>query len=139
MTRRVIVDTGPLVAFLDRAQTHHRWTTEESRRFEMPWLTCEAVVAEAWHLLRRSPAAQEAVLEMVRRGHVQFAIALGNEIEAVLALRRKYRDVPMSLADACLVRMSELFDGHHVVTFDSDFTIYRKRGREPLALVMPSG
>ncbi len=138
MTRGVIVDTGPLVAFLDRREAHHGWMAEQARTLALPWLLCEAVLAESWHLLRRLPAAQDALLEMVENGLLKVEFALSDDIEAVHLLRQKYRDIPMSLADACLVRMAEKFDDHAICTLDSDFTVYRKHGRHPIPLVTPA-
>lgn len=138
MTRGVIVDTGPLVAFLDRREAHHGWMAEQARTLALPWLLCEAVLAESWHLLRRLPAAQDALLEMVENGLLKVEFALSDDIEAVRFLRQKYRDIPMSLADACLVRMAEKFDDHAICTLDSDFTVYRKHGRHPIPLVTPA-
>ncbi len=65
MTRRVIVDSGPLVAFLDRREAHHAWIAEQAKTLPLPWLSCEAVLAESWHLLRKLPRAQDATLQMV--------------------------------------------------------------------------
>ena len=138
MTRGVIVDTGPLVAFLDRREAHHGWMAEQARTLALPWLLREAVLAESWHLLRRLPAAQDALLEMVENGLLKMEFALSDDIEAVRLLRQKYRDIPMSLADACLVRMAEKFDDHAICTLDSDFTVYRKHGRHPIPLVTPA-
>ncbi len=137
MTRRVIVDTGPLVAFLDRREAHHDWIAEQARTLALPWLLCEAVLAESWRLLRRLPVAQDALLEMVETGLLKVEFALSEEIGPVRLLRQKYRDIPMSLADACLVRMAEKFDDYALCTLDSDFTVYRKHGRQPIPLITP--
>jgi predicted nucleic acid-binding protein len=138
MMRRIIVDTGPLVAFLDRAQTHHAWIVAEAAEMHTPWLTCEPVLTEAWHLLRGLPAAQDAVLRLVESGAVVIALNLRDQVTAIQSLRRKYLDVPMSLADACLVRLSELHADHHVCTLDSDFAIYRRHGRQPIHRLSPA-
>lgn len=138
LTRLVIVDTGPLVAFLDRREAHHHWIAEQARTLALPWLLCEAVLAESWRLLRKMPNAQDALLEMVENGLLQVQFVLAEEIQPVRLLRQKYRDVPMSLADACLVRMAEKFDNHVICTLNSDFSIYRKRGRKLIPLIVPS-
>ncbi len=137
MTRRVIVDAGPLVAFLDRREAHHDWIAEQARTLALPWLLCEAVLAESWYLLRRLPVAQDALLEMVETGLLKVEFALSEEIGPVRLLRQKYRDIPMSLANACLVRMAEKFDDYALCTLDSDFTVYRKHGRQPIPLITP--
>jgi len=138
MTRWAIIDTGPLVAFLDRREAHHDWITGQARTLTLPWLLCEAVLAESWHLLRRLPVAQDALLEMVENGLLKVDFTLSDDIKAVRLLRQKYRDIPMSLADACLVRMAEKFDDHAICTLDSDFTVYRKHGRQPIPLITPA-
>ena len=138
MIRWAIIDTGPLVAFLDRREAHHDWIAEQARTLALPWLLCEAVLAESWHLLRRLPSAQDALLEMVETGLLKVGFALSDDIKAVRLLRQKYRDIPMSLADACLVRMTEKFDDHAICTLDSDFTVYRKHGRQPIPLISPA-
>jgi len=89
-------------------------------------------------LLARLPAAQDALLGLLENGALEIAFHLSDHFQAVRKLCKKYRDTPMSLADACVVRMAELLDRHYVCTLDSDFTVYRKHGREPLALIMPS-
>ena len=137
-TQWVIADTGPLVALLDRREAHHVWIREQSKELNVPWMTCEAVLAEAWYLLRRWPSAQDAMLKMVDDGRIEIGFSLGQQIGAVQALRNAYRDVPMSLADACLVRMAELYDDHSVCTLDTDFRVYRKHGRQLIPVIMAS-
>ena len=136
MSSGVILDTGPLVAFLDRAESHHAWACERFREFSLPLLTCEPVLTEALFLLRRTPLAQEKILDLVSRRQLVADFHLQKEIVAVRAQWDKYRDLPMSLADACLVRMAEL-TGLSVCTLDSHFAIYRLRGRDPVPLVRP--
>lgn len=138
MLHAAIVDTGPLVAFLDRAERHHAWAVECVRELEAPLLVCEPVLAEAMHLLARLSKAQDALLGLLENGALRVAFHLEEHIPELRALRRKYGDRPMSLADACIVRMAELFERHRVFTLDSDFSIYRRHGREPLPLLDPS-
>ena len=133
-----IVDAGPLVAFMDRRDTHHLWARERFLELRAPLLVCEPVLTEALFLLRRFPSAQEAMLAQVQAGRLRIAFSLADEVEGVRRLMVKYADVPMSLADACLVRMAELYDDHDVCTLDSDFRVYRKHGRDPIPLVIPS-
>jgi uncharacterized protein len=103
-----------------------------------PLLVCEPVLAEAMYLLRRYPQAQDAVLELVQNGALSVAFQLNEHLGAVRRLLQKYKDTPMSLADACIVRMSEIHDGHAVLTLDSDFLVYRKHGRASLTLIHPA-
>lgn len=136
--RVAIVDTGPLVALLDRAERHHAWVVERVAELEAPLLVCEPVLAETMFLLARLPKAQEAVWELLENGAVRIALHIEEQIVALRALHHKYCDRPMSLADACIVRMAELHENHAVFTLDSDFSVYRKQGREPLTLIHPS-
>ncbi len=133
-----IVDTGPLVAFLDRAEQHHRWVVEQVEELDPPLLVCEPVLAEAMHLLARFPRAQDALFGLLENGALSIAFRIEEHLPALLKLQQKYRDRPMSLADACIVRMAEIYERHVVLTLDSDFTVYRKHGRDPLALIYPA-
>jgi len=133
-----IVDTGPLVAFFDRAERRHRWVAERFNELDAPLLVCEPVLAEAMHLLARYPKAQDAVLELIQTGALRVAFRIDEHTGALRKLIQKYRDTPMSLADACIVRMSEIHDRHVVLTLKSDFLTYRKRGRAPLPLIHPA-
>jgi len=132
-----IADTGPLVAFFDRAERHHAWAAERVRELAAPLLVCEPVLAEAMYLLAGLPKAQDALFGLLENGALRVAFHVEEHVPALRALHRKYRDRPMSLADACIVRMAELFERHQVLTLDSDFSVYRKHGREPLVLLLP--
>lgn len=134
----VVVDTGPLVALLDRRERHHAWVVQQLQTLPLPWITCEAVLTESWHLLRARPDIQDRLLEWVADGVLTVSFSLSGELGALRELRRKFRDVPMSLADACLVRLSELLPKSAVLTLDSDFRVYRRNGSEPIPLVCPN-
>jgi len=133
----VLVDTGPLVAYLDRAQRHHTWAVAKFEGFTDPLWVCEAVVTEACFLLAHLPPAQAAVGELLRRGVLTCVFSLQPNHERVFDLMRRYRNVPMSLADACLVCMAEENRGSRVFTLDSDFSIYRLHGRTAAPLIGP--
>lgn len=133
----VILDTGPLVALLDAGDQHHPWASSTLSGIEGGIWTCEAVVTEAIYLLRRHRPAQDKVLEWIERGELICGFLLPGEIRAVRALWQRYAGVPMSLADACLVRMAELHPRAAVCTLDSDFTVYRKAMRTPINLLSP--
>lgn len=137
LRRRVILDTGPLVALLNRKDRHHAWAETVWGEVEAPLLTCEAVVAESCYLLRGLDGGSSAVLELIRRGAVALAFSLADESAAVARLIKRYRGVPISFADACLVRMSELFTGSEVLTVDGDFRVYRRQGRGVIPTWMP--
>lgn len=134
---RAIIDTGPLVAFCDRRDRRHEWVAGAFRKIAGPLLTCEAVMAEALYLTRHRADMQDALLQMVEEGLISMPFVLEREVKRIRRLRQQYQDVPMSLADACLLHLAEVYDDHHLCTFDSDFTIYRKHGRSPVPLLSP--
>ncbi len=138
MPRAAIVDTGPLVAYLDRGERHHAWTVEQVKALDAPLLVCEPVLAEAMYLLSELPKAQDAMYGLLADRALRIAFQVEEHVNELRALQRKYRDRPISLADACIVRMAEIFGRHAVFTLDSDFAVYRKNGREPLALISPA-
>jgi predicted nucleic acid-binding protein len=138
MTAAAIVDTGPLVAFFDRAEHHHRWVVDSIEELDAPLLVCEPVLAEAMFLLARYSKAHDALLGLLHNGALSVAFHIDEHVDALRKLLQKYRDTPMSLADACIVRMAEIHDRHAVFTLDSDFLVYRKHGRAPLSLIHPS-
>jgi uncharacterized protein len=133
-----IVDTGPLVAFFDRAERQHRWVAERIEELDAPLLICEPVLAEAMYLLARYSGAPDALLELLQNGALSVAFQIDEHTGALRKLLQKYRDTPMSLADACIVRMAEIHDRHAVLTLDSDFSVYRKHGRAALTLIHPT-
>ncbi|MBI2993519.1 MAG: PIN domain-containing protein [Gammaproteobacteria bacterium] len=137
MTLRAIVDTGPLVAYLDRAEKHHVWAAAQIRKLAIPLLVCEPVLAEAHYLLSRLPEARDALFALLQNGALKIAFRPGEHVSELRTLLRKHGDRPMSYADACIVRMAEIHNGHAVFTLDADLAIYRKHGREPLALIAP--
>jgi predicted nucleic acid-binding protein len=136
--RAAIVDTGPLVAFFDKSERHHSWVVAQVEELAPPLLLCEPVLAEAMYLLARFPNAQDALFGLLENGALKIAFRVEEHVPDLRKLHRKYRDRPMSLADACIVRMTETFDRHAVLTLDSDFTVYRKNGRDPLTLIHPT-
>src|SRR5882672_8586977 len=123
-----IVDTGPLVALMDRGERQHAWAAARIAALEKPLLVCEPVLAETMYLFSGSPKAKDALWDWLESGALALRFHIGEHLPSVRALHQKYRDTPMSLADACIVLMAELFDGHRVFTLDSDFLVYRKRG-----------
>lgn len=137
MARDAIADTGPLVAYFDRAERNHAWALGRVRELQAPLLVCEPVLAEVMYLLGELPKAQDALFGLIENGALRIAFHVEEHVAALRALHRKYRDRPMSLADACIVRMAELFDEHAVLTLDSDFSVYRKHGQRPLDLIHP--
>jgi uncharacterized protein len=133
----LLLDTGPWVALHCRDDRHHRWACEQFALITQPLLSCEAVVAETCFLLARGGHDPAKALALVARGVVKMGMALGEDIAAVQHLFERYDNVPASLADACLVRMSEQHAHCRVFTLDADFHIYRRHGRRVIPLLMP--
>ena len=136
--RAAIVDTGPLVAFLDRAEHHHHWVAERIEELDTPLLVCSAYPDISMHLLARFSRAQDALFGLLENGALAITFRIDEHVSALRKLHQKYRDRPMSLADACIVRMAEIYERHAILTLDSDFSVYRKHGRVPLALIHPA-
>lgn len=129
-----IADAGLLIAGLDSRDEYHGWARRMLEREPPPWLVCEPVLAE----VSASVGTPEPVLEMLRRGDLEIAFELSDNALEVLALVRKYRDQGMDLADACLVRMSELLDDSVIYTVDrKDFSFYRRRRRHAIRCEFP--
>ena len=99
---------------------------------------CEPVLAEAMHLLARFPKAHDALFGLLENGALMIALRIDEHISALRKLDQKYRDRPMSLANACIVRMAEIYERHVILMLDSDFSVYRKHDRIPLALIHPA-
>ena len=135
MAASPLVDAGFLVALLSRRDDHHRWAVAQAPRFPPPWMTCEAVLSEASHLLGRRGIPGLAAL--LRRGALVCRYRFADDMDAVLKLLEKYADVPMSFADGCLVRMTETLNDPTLLTTDSDFRLYRRHGRQIIPCVLP--
>ncbi len=133
----VLADTGALVALVDRSDAWHEWAVEVFKTLRPPLLTCEAVLAEAWHLLGESGPSRNALARLHANGILHVAFDFETEAAAVWRLLHKYADTPMDFADACLVRMAELHTEPRVWTTDSDFRVYRRNGRQTIPLIFP--
>ena len=136
MARNVLVDAGFLVALLSRRDSHHQWAVMQAPGYAPPWRTCEAVLSEAFHLL--GAPGRLGLSALLRRRALIAAFDLDKDVESVLKLLHKYADVPMSLADACLVRMTETLPDPVILTTDSDFRVYRRHSRQMVPCMMPS-
>ena len=135
--KRILLDTGPLVASLLHRDPFHGWAVATLDGIKTPVFTCEAVLAEACFLLRGVRGGPAAVLHLVRCGALVVDFRLAADVEPVQRLMKRYGDVPMSLADACLVRMAELHEDTEVITLDGDFRVYRRHGRRLVPLITP--
>ena len=137
MKQGVLVDTGPLVAFLNKRDRFHDWTAAQWNQIAAPMLTCEAVVSETCFLLSGIKSGSSRIMQLIQRKILKISFQLEEHIDPVNKLLIKYQSVPMSLADACLVRMSELHSNSYVLTLDSDFNLYRKNGRQVIPSILP--
>lgn len=129
-----LADTGFLVAFANRNDRHHDWAVQVAEGLTEPLLTCEAVLAEtAFHL-----QSVALVLAMIREGLIALAFDGNDHLPQLAMLAKRYADRQPDLADLCLIRMSELYPRHSVVTVDrGDFRVYRRNKREAIPLVCP--
>lgn len=132
-----LLDTGPLVAALDRKDQYHVWATEQFRRLTLPLLTCEAVCAEATYLLRQAGTKPAHLFSLLASGALAIRYSMEAEAKPLADLLTQYDNVPMDLADACLVRMAEQHPNSTVLTLDADFHIYRKHRRQAIPVIMP--
>jgi len=137
MKQQVLLDTGPLVAYLNRRDADHTWSRAQWQQIRPPLLTNEAVLSEACFLLGEFGGDPDSVLKLVERDVISVSFGVSDHISVVRKLMRKYRTSPMSFADACLVRMSELHAESVVFTLDSDFRVYRRNGRQVIPLLFP--
>lgn len=128
-----IADTGFLIAFANRRDLHFPWAYALAERLHDPLLTCEAVLAEAAYHLGDS----RLVLRMLDTGLIRLAFDLENHRAELSELAARYADRNPDLADLCLIRMSELFPEHPILTVDGDFRIYRRNRREVIPVIMP--
>jgi len=133
----VLLDTGPLVTFLAAGLKHHAWVCEQWKRLHPPLLTCEPVLTEAAFLLKREGRAVDPLFELLERGVLRVGLEIEDQLADLRTLMSRYRDRPMSLADACLVRLAELQPGGAVFTLDGDFRIYRRHGNKVIPVLMP--
>ena len=129
-----IADAGLLIAFLDRLDKHHQWAARIFGRESPPFYTAEPILAEVSAVL----GSADDVLRMVEVGDLVLSLDLGKEVSSVRSLVAKYKNRPMDLGDACCVRLAEIMSGSVVYTVDrTDFTVYRKNGRQPVPCVFP--
>jgi uncharacterized protein len=137
MSRIVLADTGPLVALFHEDDAAHDWALARFREFSEPLLTCEAVLTEALHLSRKIPPARANIVSLWERDLLKVAFAAENEKAAVRKLLTRFASVPVSFADACLVRMSEIYSNCSVWTLDHHFVVYRRNRRQSIPLIRP--
>jgi predicted nucleic acid-binding protein len=135
---RTIIDTGPLVAYLCARDEYHAWSVATLDSRERPLLTCEAVLAETVHRLNYFEQETSAVFELLREKALIIGFELEIQLESVGQLMAKYAGRRIDLADACLIRLSELYPSAQVVTLDqADFRVYRRGDRKMIPFLTP--
>jgi predicted nucleic acid-binding protein len=135
MAANVLVDAGFLVALLADRDANHAWAIAIVGQHPPPWATCDAVVSESFYLL--AGYGRSSLIGALDRGTVHFPFRIDGNLNEVLTLMQKYSDVPMSFADACLVRMTEVLSDPVLLTTNADFRIYRRHSRQVVPCLLP--
>jgi predicted nucleic acid-binding protein len=135
--QNVLLDAGPLAALINPRDQWHEWARSQFGEITPPLVTCESVISEACFLAGRAHGGAAAVPGLLERGVVELGFVLKDQLNEVSALMGRYANIPMSLADACLVRMSELASDCTVLTLDADFRIYRRHRKQRIPLLIP--
>jgi predicted nucleic acid-binding protein len=133
----VLLDTGVIVALLDRSERRHGDCAKALDAIYAPLVTCESVIAEACYLTRRLPGAPEAILQNVATGTFQIPIQLSRCAAAIQRIVRKYRDQEVDLADACLIHLASELKSGEILTLDTDFAVYRWGVNRPFRPMLP--
>jgi uncharacterized protein len=136
MRSGVLLDTGPLVAYLSERDRDHDWAVETFSTLDPPAITCEPVLTEACFLVVRNGQPAARILDHAVRSELRIGLQIEQELAAIRTLMERYANVPMSLADACLVRLAEI-TGLPICTLDADFAIYRTNRHRTLTLITP--
>lgn len=139
MARRVLVDAGPIAALLDRRDAHHEWAKQQLGHVRHALVTCEAVISEAFFLLAPVHGGTSTLAGLLREQLVRVDpdFSFCDNCDQILDNIERYKNVPMSFADACLVRMTEIERDALVFTTDHDFLTYRRNRRERIPLICP--
>lgn len=135
---QTIVDTGPLVAYFNRRDRWHDWVVAQMAALAPPLVTCEPVLTEACFLIHRAGGRPSDLVRKVSQRVLEVGIDLEDDASGIEALMRRYADTPMSLADACLVRLTERLPDCRLFTLDADFEHYRRNGRQLIPLLCPA-
>jgi predicted nucleic acid-binding protein len=120
-----------------RCRINAPWCCSQWKLLRPPLLTCEPVLTEAAFLLKREGRDPDLIFALLERGVIQIALHVEEMLPDLRALMLRYRNRPMSLADACLVRLSELHPKSEIFTLDWDFRLYRRNGNKVIPVLMP--
>ena len=135
---QIVVDTGPLVAYFNRRDRWHRWAADQMAALNPPLVTCEPVLTEACFLIQRAGGKPVDLIRKIAQRSLVIGIDLEEDASGIESLLQRYADTPMSLADACLVRLTERISDCRLFTLDSDFEHYRRNGRQVIPLLRPA-
>jgi predicted nucleic acid-binding protein len=137
MKRNVIIDASVLATLLNKNDTYHQWAVTQLKDIQPPLLTCEAIISEVSFLIECKQQGIDVIFNYLKLGIIELPFCFSSEYVAIEKLMLKYADVPISFADACLVRMSEQHRNSCVFTLESDFLVYRKNNSEVIPLIYP--
>lgn len=126
---RIVVDSGPLIALFDAGDHHHVRALEFVRAVQAKLISTMAVVTEVMYVLDDSLAAQKNLLAWIQAGGLALTEPETGDFERVAELMEKYADLPMDFTDAVVVALCERLGIQHIASVDSDFAIYRYKGR----------
>ncbi|AOY60082.1 MULTISPECIES: type II toxin-antitoxin system VapC family toxin [Desulfococcus] len=130
MMKKVLIDSGPLIALFDASDRYHHESLEFIKTNKHPLVTTIASITETLHLLDFNRNAQIDFLEWIGRGGVEIYDIQNKDFHRLKALTEKYRDLPMDFADSCLVYIAEQLNIDTIATIDRDFSVYRIKGRK---------
>jgi predicted nucleic acid-binding protein len=133
----VLLDTGVVVALLDRSERYHEACSDCVRNLAALLVTCEAVIAESCYLLRHLRGAADAILENLETGAFQIPLSISRSAPQLRRIFRKYRDREVDLADACLVHLADELRCGDILTLDRDFEVYRWGGNRRFRILIP--
>ena len=134
--KKILIDSGPLIALFDSSDKHHQKSVEFIKSNKFTLITAIASVTETLHLLNFNRNAQLDFLEWVNRGAVEICNIEQSDFERLKELTEKYRDLPMDFADSCLVLLAEKFGITSIATIDRDFSIYRINGKKSFKTIL---
>ncbi|MFO7912271.1 MAG: PIN domain-containing protein [Desulfotignum sp.] len=134
--KKILIDSGPLIALFDASDKHHKKTVQFVKDNKYPLITTIASITETLHLLDFNSNAQLDFLEWVGRGGVEIHNISNRDFNRLMELTKKYQDLPMDFADSCLVYLAEQLDLNTIATIDRDFTIYRIKGRRKFKVIL---
>src|SRR5437879_4675224 len=135
---RTLVDTGPLVAYCNRTDKHHLWSREVFGQIPVPLWTCEAVLTETFCRVQNDRGQLGLLWDWLRQGAVRVDFQMAEHWEDLQKLMDRYADQGMDLADACMVKLSELHHDSRVCTCDNDFLVYRRKELLRIPLIFPT-